>query len=382
MHNVGPRAAGLLPSFSFSAGEFIHMLSFRSARRLLPALLLLLPLLASAQDERMPVAVAMPVQAVPTEELRLTGTLVAVQQASLSPRVDGLVAKVNVDAGARVKAGAPLLELDTALERHVLRQREAATAAAQAQVTEDERLVSEAERLARDNHLPQNELALRRAALASSRALLQAAKAEEAGQRERVAWHRLPAPFDGVISHKRTEAGEWVTRGTPVLELVATDRLYLDVQAPQERFAALTPDTQVLVRPDTLTGEVLEARIDALVPVSNVGSRSFLVRVVVQDQQQRLLPGTSATAVFNLAHGSARALLVPRDALLRSPDGSFSLFAIGRQGDDTVALRRRVSIGHQSSAGVEILEGLQPDEAVVVRGNEILRDGQSVQILK
>lgn len=368
------------------------MLPFNSARSSvfvgngikngLLALLMAMSVSAHAEDEPMPVAVATPVNVVPTEELRLTGTLVAVQRANLSPRVDGLVEKVSVDAGDKVKAGDILLALDPTLEQHSLRQRAAATAAAQAQVTEDERLVKEAERLTRDNHLPQTELALRQAALASARALLKAAQAEEAGQRERVAWHQLPAPFNGVIGRKLTEAGEWVTRGTPVLELVATDKLYLDVQAPQERFAALTPDTRVLVRPDTLTGEVLEARIAALVPVSDTGSRSFRVRVMVQDEQQRLLPGTSATAVFDLAQGSDKALLVPRDAILRSPDGSFSLFAVAKDGDDHIAQRRRIRIGHQSSAGVEILEGLKPNESVVVRGNEILRDGQSVRILK
>lgn len=367
---------------SFSSSALIpdvHLMRWATAGLL--ALLVSMPG-AHAEDEPLPVTVAAPVNVIPTDELRLTGTLVAVRRSNLSPRVDGLVARVNVDAGSKVKQGDVLLELDPTLEQHALRQREAATAAAQAQVKEDERLVAEAERLTRDNHLPQNELALRQAALASSRALLQAARAEEAGQRERVQWHRLPAPFSGVIGRKLAEAGEWVTRGTPVLELVATDELYLDVQAPQERFAALTPETQVRVRPDALTGTVLEGRIAALVPVSDAGSRSFRVRVTVTDADQRLLPGTSATALFDLSLGNAKALLVPRDAILRSPDGSFSLFAVVPDGDGHVVQRRRVTIGHQSGTGVEILDGLAAGESVVVRGNEILRDGQPVRILQ
>lgn len=364
---------------------FAHRDGTGVARRATHALfaLLLLPAAVLGQNgEAMPVAVATPVSVVPTDELRLSGTLVALQQAQLSPRVDGLVTHVTVDAGSRVKAGEVLLELDPALEQHTLRQREAATAAAQADADEKARLVEEARRLTRDNHLPQNELALRQAALASANALLQAARAEEAGQRERVAWHRLPAPFAGVISRKLTESGEWVTRGTPVLELVATEQLYLDVQAPQERFAALTGKPRVQVMPDMLNGEVLTGHIAALVPVGDSGSRTFRVRIMVKDAQQRLLPGTSATAVFDLAQGNSQALMVPRDALLRSPDGSFSLFVVLRDGDLQMAQRRQVSIGHQSARGVEVLAGLNPGEPVVIRGNEILRDGQPVRVLQ
>lgn len=344
--------------------------------------LLCVPWVHAQDEDALPVTVVTPTAVIPTQELRLSGTLVAEQRALLSARVDGLVARVLVDAGQRVQAGDLLLELDPALEQHALRQMEAATAAARASLAENERLVTEAERLTRDNHLPQTELALRQAALALARAGLDGAKAEEAGQREQVERHRLPAPFSGVISRKLAEAGEWVARGTAVLELVATDRLRLDVQAPQERFAALSADTRVAIFPDSLPGEMVPGRILALVPVSDAGSRTFQVRVVMEDEGQRLLPGTSATAVFDLSQGSRSALMVPRDALLRSPDGSLSLFAVQQQNGQFTAHRRQVVIGHQSVSDVEILQGLQADEQVVVRGNEILRDNQPVRVLQ
>jgi hypothetical protein len=74
--------------------------------------------------------------------------------------------------------------------------------------------------------------------------------------------------------------------------------------------------------------------------------------------------------------------MVPRDALLRSPDGSLSLFAVQQQNGQFTAHRRQVVIGHQSASDVEILQGLQADEQVVVRGNEILRDNQPVRVLQ
>ena len=70
-------------------------------------------------------------------------------------------------------------------------------------------------------------------------------------------------------------------------------------------------------------------------------------------------------------------LVVPPDALLRHPDGNFSVFAIR----DNQAERFNVQLGRSSERGVEILSGLPAGLPVVVRGNETLRAGQQVRIL-
>lgn len=330
-----------------------------------------------AQDA-VPVAVEVPAPAQVSEELRLTGTLTAERSARLSPRVDGLVARVRVDAGDRVEAGAPLVELDAAVARLALSRAQAGAAEAQARATEAERLLGEARRLIADGHLPQTELGKRESEAALATAARAAAEAAEKEQAEILRRHTLPAPFAGVVSRRLTEAGEWVSRGTPVIELVATDRVRLDLQAPQERFAALRDDAPVQVLPDTMGGQSLPGRIVARVPVSDPTARTFLVRVLVDAAGGRLLPGTSATAVIGLP-GSQQALVISRDALVRYPDGSYSVFVVQDAGGRSTVAERRVKLGRGGSR-VEVLEGLRPGERVVVRGNERLRSGQSVRI--
>src|SRR5690606_1264441 len=161
-----------------------------------------------------------------TEELRLTGTLTAQRHARLSTRADGLVADIQVDAGDRVAAGDVLLDLDSALANHALRRAEASVEEARARVAESERLIQEARRLVADQHIPQTEVASREANAALARAALAASEAAAAEQAEIVRRHSLPAPFDGVIARRLTEIGEWVVRGTAVLELVSTDTVW------------------------------------------------------------------------------------------------------------------------------------------------------------
>lgn len=345
------------------------------ALRCAALLLLWLPCTVVANDP-VPVSVAMPEQTSVAQTLRLSGSLSAEKSARLSPRVDGLVAQVAVDAGSRVTQGDVLLHLDSAIATHEQSEATAATSEAQAAMAEARRLLGEAERLRGQNHISATEVAGRKANLALATAAFNAALAREKTAAERLQRHQLPAPFDGVVSAKMTEVGEWVSRGTPVLELVAIDQVRLDVMAPQERFADISKNTAVTVISDALPAVRLTGRITALVPVSDA-ARAFLVRVVVDDNKVTLLPGTSATALFDLASEQQSGLLVPRDALLRHPDGGQSLFVVsnGR------AERRIVSTGREGDQGVVILSGIDAGEAVVIRGNEVLRDGQAVTIV-
>jgi RND family efflux transporter MFP subunit len=352
--------------------------SYRAAAAACFAVLLLSDV-ALAQDP-VPVVVASPRSARVTEELRLTGTLTAERSARLSPLVDGLVARVRVDAGDRVAAGAPLLELDAAVAKLALERVRAGTAEARARSEEATRLALEAQRLVAERHLPRTELARREADAKLAAASLAASEAAEREQAEVLRRHTLRAPFAGVVARRLTDVGEWVSRGTPVFELVATDRVRLDIQAPQERFASILEDASVRVYSDSLRGDTLPGRIVARVPVSDPTARTFLVRVLVEDSEGRLLPGTSATAVIGLP-GSKDALVVPRDALLRYPDGTYSVFALREVEGRSTVVERPVKLGRKGTE-VEILEGIEPGDRVVVRGNERLRSGQAVRIVE
>lgn len=345
-------------------------------RQLLCCALCLLPFAVFA-DNATPVSTTRPQQSAIAETLRLSGSLTAERQALLSPRVDGLVSQVLVDAGSEVKQGDILLKLDPAIARQQYAQSQAATAEAKAARNEAQRLVTEAESLRQKNYISESELANRKSNLALSQAALVAAEAAERTALEQLRRHDLPAPFSGVISAKSTESGEWINRGTAVLELVALDRVRLDVKVPQERFSEISANSPVDVIPDLFPGQRLPGKISAIVPVSDPQARAFLVRVVVDAQELDLLPGTSATAVIGLSGNEGQKLLIPRDALLLHPDGGYSVFVV----ENGLAKRHQVQIGQQSQSGVSILNGLPSDAEVVIRGNEVLRDGEAVTIV-
>lgn len=347
----------------------------RLASRGLSICLWMVGTLAIAADREVSVITAEPVAT--RDALVLSGTVTARRQAMLSPRMDGLVGELRVDAGDRVEEGAVLLRLDTALIERELALAKASTEEARAAAEEAARLVDEAKRLRDDNFIPATELASREAEKAATAAALGAAQAEEqliAEQRRR---HDLPAPFAGVIAERMTETGEWINRGDPVFRLVATDAVWIDVNVPQEHFSRLSIGTPARVVPDSSRDTALDGRIVALVPVSNVEARSFLVRIAADDPSGALFPGTSATAEI-LADADNRGLSLPREAVLVHPDGGRSVFVIDA---DNRARRHRVEVAEASARRVVIRDSLPAGSRIALGGNQLLRDGDRVAIV-
>ncbi len=311
--------------------------------------------------------------------LRLTGTVTAKQRARLSPRVSGLVAEVYVDAGDRVDRGDVLLDLDRALAQLAEKRARAALAEARAQQAESARLEAEAATLLADEFIPESEVEARKATLKRNVAAVARLDADAREAREIVERHSVVAPFAGVIARKNTEAGEWVQTGTTVLELVGTEGMWFDVQAPQERFADIQPDTRVEVYLDGSGGASRGGRVSAIVPVHDPNARTFLVRVELEDAAADLVPGMSGEAAFAIgARGGA--VTVPRDALVRGVDGD-QVWVVEERDGVQEAVARGVKVGRSLAERVEVIEGLSAGVAVVVRGNENLRDGQAVRVL-
>ncbi|MEM1263827.1 MAG: efflux RND transporter periplasmic adaptor subunit [Pseudomonadota bacterium] len=338
-------------------------------------------LLASYAAAQTNVDVVAAVPSAVAERFELSGTLTASQRAGLSPLVDGLVESLAVDIGSEVQRGDLLLRLDTTLASAALRRSRAERAQAEAVRAEAQRLVEEARRLVGERHLPKTELDTRTAALVQADAALAVTDASLAEQREIVARHQLKAPFAGVVTARTTDVGEWVARGSGVLELTSLGNVRLDVQAPQERFADLSKATVVEIIPDASPGVSIAARVAARLPVGGgSGARTFLVRVEPIDDSVQLLPGTSAVARFQIGSANDDAVQIPRDALIRHPDGGYSVFVVNDTGDGLEAERRQVDLGRSAGELVQVVRGVQAQDRVVVRGNEVLQDGERIRV--
>lgn len=360
-------------------GEITH--NAAHLHRLIPILfLLILNDTALAAPARTPLVVVSTAQTETViEQVPLTGTITSARVARLSAEVSGQVETVNVEAGDRVEAGGPLLQLDREIEQLILQSLQAETEQARAQLADAKRRYRDAERLRKQNSVSVNALRLLQAEVEVNAAALKRQQAEERRQQARVERHSLRAPFAGVISERLTEVGEWIEPGKPVLTLVAIDDLRIDFRVPQEFFTRINPQSAISVTLDALPDREFDGRIATVVPVSDITSRTFIVHVRLDEAGARITPGMSAHGQLHLNTGR-QGVVISRDAILRYPDGRITVWLVDPDAEPPTVTEKRVKTGHSFNGQVTIREGIEAGDVIVVKGNESLQEGQQVRI--
>ena len=324
-----------------------------------------------------PIVVAgSPVEKTVINEIPLTGTVTSPQSADISTELSGLVKLIHVDEGHHVQAGGVILELDDELQLLSLAAAKAKTRQAQLELSDARRRLDDARRLVKQKTISKNDEQSLQAEVNIDSATVQLAQAEQARQQARLQRHKLQAPFDGVVSNKFTEAGEWITPGDAVVKLVATTGLRIDFQVPQSAYPKITLDTPLRIRLETHPGKAFTGKIAAIVPVTDARARTFMIRVISTDKDILMMPGMSVNGALQLDTGR-RSLTVSRDAILRYPDGRTTVWVIN---DDETVSEKLVKTGISFNGNTVIHEGLKIDDVIIVRGNESLRDGQKVSI--
>ena len=353
---------------------------FRAALVLLSLRIFFGPLAAVAQP-----AVGVPVEVDLVREraiervVHLTGTVTSARSARLSASTAGLVTVLHVDSGSQVAQGDLLLEMDPELARWQWESAQASADAALIALEDARRRLAEARTLAPQRSIAETVVLDLAAEVAEDDAALKRARAEAGYRKGVLERHLLRAPFAGVISARHTELGEWVNPGQAVLELVATGELRIDFPVAEDYLADIGADTPVsyTLGRDATGGSA--GKVATVVPVTDPDARTFLLRVHAAEPDPRMKPGMSARAELKLDTGR-RGLVVPRDAILKYPDGRVVVWVVESVQEGATVTERLVEPGLVFDGLVEVRSGLQAGVRVVVQGNETLQVGQRVSI--
>lgn len=327
-----------------------------------------------------PVEIARSEQRPLVQIVNVSGTVTSPQSAILSPSIGGLVEETRVDAGDQVAEGDALVTLDSELARLTLERAVAEETQARIALEDARRRLAEAERVGPQRGIAETEIKSLRAEVTRNEAALEAAAAAARQQAAVVRRHEVRAPFTGVVSQRLAQVGEWVNPGDGLVELVATEGLRFDFRIPQTYFARLDENTRVDLTLDAVPDEVVAGRVQSIVPVKDPGARTFLLRVVTREQHRLpVTPGMSARAAVRIDAGR-QAVVVPRDAVLMYPDGRKTVWVVVQEDGNAVVHEKRIQAGLEFDGLVEVQDGLEAGLDVVTRGNEALRDGETVTV--
>jgi len=316
-------------------------------------------------------------------DLVLPGNVQANYDAPIYARTSGYLKRWLVDIGTRVKAGQVLGEIEAPEVDQQLRQAEADVATAEA----NQKIASvTAERwrhLRATDSVSKQEADEKISMADSTGAQVQAAKANVQRLRELSGFEKVVAPFDGVVTARNTDVGQLINAGSgsgPELFRIAdTQRLRLYVRVPQTYAAQMQPGVLAALSFPDRPGKRYVAKLERTSSALDAASRTLLAELIVDNQNNELLPGAYVEVHFNLpAQMSATTFKLPANVLLFRGDGMHvaTVDAHGR------ILMKAVTIGRDYGSDIEIVQGLSAADNVVLSPPDSLTDGAVVQVVK
>lgn len=333
--------------------------------------------LSSAEESA--VSVTTPIVDSSNARFLFTGSITSERNADISPRIAGLIVKADADFGFEAKTGELLVSLDDTLAKIDLKAMEIDLEAAREEFGNTKRLYDEAVSLG-DNNFPRTEKESRETNYRKAQLTVERRETAVIRQKEVVERHRIPAPFDGFVSEKYAEVGEWAQTGRPVVSFIDTKNLRLDLQVPQEQGNMVLNSKKVTVTVSGYEHLAFESFIEARTPTVDPKTRTFVVRVRLNAPPDYIKPGMSAQAVFQPTNDKPN-LLITRDAILRSGSSEISVWIAETNNGEIKASKRIVTPGRTNGDYIEILEGLDKDDQVIYQGNESLQEGQTLRIV-
>ena len=316
------------------------------------------------RQDRSASAVAVEIAAAEAQELSTTleavGTSLAKQSIEVVALASGRVNEVAFEPGQKVAAGEVLLRLDEEIERADLEQ-------AEASLREATLALGRAVTLRQQNAVSQ-------AALNEAESRKASAEAELDRAKRRLADRTLRAPFDGLVGMRQVDAGARVSDTTVITTLDDLSEIQIEFSVSETLYGRVAIGQTIVATAAAYPERRFEGKVTSIDSRIDAAGRAFKVRATLPNDDLALPAGMFMHVTLELDNRTA--VLVPETAIV--PVGGKSYVYVVRDG---VAEQREVSLGARQPGTVEVAQGLEAGDVVVVSGTQRLRDGAPVTIV-
>jgi len=306
--------------------------------------------------------------------IKLTGTVRSATLSVVASEVEGMVMKYPAHEGDSVKKDQPLAILRT----EMLELQREATSKQHAEA--EARLKLTAINLERARGLFEKQVASQQD-LDNAFSEHAAWQAREGDLKARLAQTELAirlstirAPFAGLVVSEKTEVGQWLAVGGPVVELMSLEDLEVHVDVPERYYASLNLRAKAQVTVDAIPGLHIEGVVTAIIARADPGARTFPLKVRIGHQGGRIGDGMLAQVSFP-AGESYQATVVPKDAIVKQGEASVVYRINGEDKVDVVP----VTTGEGVGAWIVVTGDIATGQKVITRGNERVFPGMAVK---
>jgi membrane fusion protein, multidrug efflux system len=314
-------------------------------------------------------AIAAKLEAMP-RYLEGIGTLVAVHQVTIAPEVGGRVTQIMFEAGARVKAGDPLVQIYDAPDRADLANSQAAEHNAEVN-------------LERARALASKEFGSKQA-VDQQQMLLDQARAGIAHATAVITQKLVRAPFAGELGIRQINLGQYLNPGNAIVTLTDLDTIFVDFTLPEQASGQIAVGQEVDIDTDAFPGQKFAGKLTTIEPQVDPQTRAIKLEATVPNPDHKLRPGMFAKARVVLPP-QADVVTVPETAVEYTPYGT-SVYIIREDGKGAdgkpkyKAAQSFVTLGERRDGKIAVTSGLKAGELVASSGQLKIINGAPVRL--
>ncbi|WP_299109058.1 efflux RND transporter periplasmic adaptor subunit [uncultured Winogradskyella sp.] len=300
--------------------------------------------------------------------LDLQGNVTTKNLLTITPEYNGILTRVYVKEGQRVKKGQLLAKIDDGGLSQQVAQLKIQSELAKTTFERQKRLWD------------QN--------IGSEIQYLQAKSTYESQQeavsqlQQQIAKTAVKAPFSGTIDDVITEQGSVVAAGqTPLMRIVNLDEMYIEVEVPESYISNVVKGKKVEVEIPVL-GKTIETKIRQASDFINPANRTFKAEIEVANKDKDIKPNLTARLKIN-DYTSDNAILIPQSVISENADGEQYVYVVTDKNAKGIGTVKRIIIVTGKTQGdvIEVLKNLEPGAEIVKEGARSVKDGQSVEVI-
>jgi RND family efflux transporter MFP subunit len=317
--------------------------------------------------------------------LNASGYVVAQRKAAVASKATGRLEWLGVEEGSRVRTGEVIARLEN---RDVLAASDQAVAAvnsAKAELADAEQNYGRMKELREKGFVAQSELDAADTRVKRARAALTGAEAALRSAQVAVEYTLIRAPFDAVVLTKNADVGDIVTplgaaanAKAAVVSIADMASLQVEVDVSESNLAKVKTGQPCEIQLDALPDSRFRGAVHMIVPTADRSKASVMVKVRFMDRDPRVLPEMSARVAF-LEREMTRDEEAPRTAVnpaaLLTRNGKTIVYVV----QDDRAVETAVTTGDKIGDSIEVRDGLEPGEKVVVNPPKKLKNGSAVK---
>ncbi len=305
--------------------------------------------------------------------LSSVGRLESKVKPTVSVEVGARVINTMAEVGDAVNVGDTLLQLDPIVLKLNINAAQADIKSLKIQIANEERRVSRFQSLKKKDYLAGTQLDDSVAELSILRSRLEAAFAKQEILNDKLKKATLLSPVKGIVDARFVSTGDFVKAGNPAFKIISIDAFRAQLPFPESVSHLLSKGQPVELTSPLTPGIIVTATITELRPVVGSGSRAVTAIVNLTN------PGgwrPDATVIAQVISETRKdVMLVPELSVIRRPVGEV-VYVI----EDGRAVQKKVTLGHRTKDGVEVVSGLSGDEVLATDGASFLVNGALVKL--